>query len=100
MQSLKQTEENWTWLTKFEVKFVQGIKFASGSFRDAFQIRVTEYGELPKVQYVLKLWNARTVDSRKEERHDECSDEEITEELSKRVIVERSRVIYFKKIEF
>ena len=88
VQPLIRTDDSWLWLPPFEIKFIRGKTFASGTFRDALEIVVTEYGILPNLQYVLKLWNKNCVDKRKEELGDENSGNEvITKDLSLRVII-------------
>jgi len=74
----------WAWAPEFEVKFSRGAKLASGSFRDAYNLRIMQYGDLPVCEYVLKLWNSDAVEARRAELGD-VSDSVAGKDLTKRV---------------
>jgi len=57
----------WAWMPGFEIKFIKGALLSSGSFRDAYNVQILKYNELPETEYVLKQWNADATNVRKSE---------------------------------
>jgi hypothetical protein len=85
--------DGWAWMPEFEVKFVRGTRLASGSFRDAYHIRIVHYGDLPSTEFVLKLWNTRAVEGRQTELGSSTQMETL-EDLTKRVCIQKLPMIY------
>uniref|UniRef100_T1IL46 Alpha-type protein kinase domain-containing protein n=1 Tax=Strigamia maritima TaxID=126957 RepID=T1IL46_STRMM len=83
---LVREQKKWVWQTGFEIKCLKGKRIGSGSFRDCFEIAISDFGRLPNGRYVIKTWNDKAAETLQNDFEIPKKHEDVLQELSRRAV--------------